>query len=164
MPQLAQLGLVYQSQWFWLAITLAAIYFLVGRGIVPKVEQTVDARDAQIARDLAEAERLRAEADATEEAWRTRMNEAHAESQAALAEAKAKSGRDAEKRVHAADAKLAAKTEAAEAELAQARERALAQVEAAAAEAARDIVAKLTGAEVDPATARAAVVEALAHA
>ena len=63
MPQLAQLGLVYQSQWFWLAITLAVIYFFVGRGIVPKVEATVDQRDAQIASDLAEAERLRAEAD-----------------------------------------------------------------------------------------------------
>ena len=62
MPQLAQLALVYQSQWFWLLLTLGAIYFIAGRGILPKVEATVDARDAQIAADLAEAERLRAEA------------------------------------------------------------------------------------------------------
>jgi F-type H+-transporting ATPase subunit b len=70
MPQLSQLGLVFLSQWFWLAIVLASIYFFVGRGIVPKVSSTVDQRDAQIASDLAEAERLRAEADATEQAWR----------------------------------------------------------------------------------------------
>jgi hypothetical protein len=77
MPQLSQLMLVYQSQWFWLLLVLAAIYFVGGRWIVPKVEATVDERDAQIAADLAEAERLRAEADASEEAWRIRMNEAH---------------------------------------------------------------------------------------
>ena len=44
MPQLSQLGLVYQSQWFWLLLVLAMIYFFVGRGMVPKVEATVDRR------------------------------------------------------------------------------------------------------------------------
>ena len=62
MPQLSQLALVYQSQWFWLLLVLATIYFVVGRGIVSKVETTVDARDKQIATDLAAAERLQAEA------------------------------------------------------------------------------------------------------
>ena len=37
MPQLAQLLLVYQSQWFWLLITLAVIYFGIGKWIVPGV-------------------------------------------------------------------------------------------------------------------------------
>ena len=85
MPQLSQLALVYQSQWFWLLLVLGVIYFFVGRGIVPKVEATVDQRDAQIAADLAEAERLREEADATEEAWRATINQAHAEAQAVAA-------------------------------------------------------------------------------
>ena len=164
MPQLAQLGLVYQSQWFWLAITLAVIYFFVGRGIVPKVEATVGQRDAQIARDLAEAERLRAEAQATEEAWRAKMNEAHSSAQAALADSKAAAARDAEERLHAVDATIAEKVEAAAASLAEAREKAWTQIEAAAAEATRDIVAKLTGNSVDETTARAAVAEALSHA
>jgi F-type H+-transporting ATPase subunit b len=164
MPQLAQLALVYQSQWFWLAVTLAAIFFLAGRGIVPKVEETVDRRDAQIARDLAEAERLRTEADAAEEAWRSRMNEAHATAQASLAESKASAARDAEQRVHAADEAITAKVEAASAALAEAREQAWTQIQSAAADATRDIVAKLTGATVTEATAKAAVAEALTHA
>src|SRR3569623_1376588 len=65
MPLRSQLGLVYQSQWFWLLLVLAAIYFFVGHGIVPKVEATVDQRDAQLAADLADATRLRAEARKT---------------------------------------------------------------------------------------------------
>ena len=164
MPQLSQLALVYQSQWFWLLLVLATIYFVVGRGIISKVETTVDARDTQIAADLAAAERLQAEAARSEEAWREKMNAAHAEGQARAAEAKAKATRDAEKRVAKADLEVAAKTEAAAAALAQARKSALAEIEGVAAEAAREIVAKLTGGKVTEKAARAAVAGALNRA
>jgi len=164
MPQLTQLGLVYLSQWFWLAITLGVIYFFVGRGIVPKVGATVDQRDAQIAADLAEAERLRAEADATEEAWRAKINEAHGQAQALAHEAKDRALRDTEKRVRAADSKLAEKAEEAARALDQARQAALGEIESLAAEATREIVAKLTGAKVDDKAARAAVAGALSRA
>lgn len=163
MPQLSQLALVYQSQWFWLLLVLGAIYFFVGRGIVPKVEATVEDRDAKIAADLAEAERLRDEADRTEAAWRTRINEGHVEAQSVIAKAKAKADADAHKRVAKADAELEAKAEAAAAELDQARQTALAEIEALAVEATQEIVAKLAGGKVTPAKAKKAVAEALSH-
>ena len=164
MPQLSQLGLVYQSQWFWLLLVLAVIYFFVGRGIVPKVEATVDQRDAQISADLAEAERLRAEADATEEAWRAKINDAHAEAQALAHDAKDRSLRETEQRVSAADKTLAARADEAAKALDEARRSALAEIESLAVEAARDIVVKLTGAEVDDNAARTAVAGALSRA
>ena len=164
MPQISQLALVYQSQWFWLVVTLLAIFFLVGRGIVPKVEATVDARDAKIAADLAEAERLRAAAEDEEESWRAKMNAAHAEAVTAAAQAKSVSAHDAELRVKAADAEIGTKLDAAAAALATARSSALTEIEGVAAEAARDIVAKLTGALVSPEAARAAVAGAMNRA
>ena len=164
MPQISQLALVYQSQWFWLFITLAVIFFVVGRGILPKVEATVDQRDAQIAADLAEAERLQAEAEAAEEAWRARINAAHGEAHAVTAAAKEKATKDAAKRVATADKKLAEEAEAASAELDAARQSALAEIEAMAAEAASEIVAKLTGSKVDTKAAKAAVAKAMTHA
>jgi F-type H+-transporting ATPase subunit b len=164
MPQLTQLGLVFLSQWFWLAIVLGVIYVFVGRGIVPKVGATVDLRDAQIAADLAEAERLRAEADETEEGWRAKINAAHAEAHDLAHAAKDRSLRDTEKKVTAADRKLAAESEKAAAALDDARKGALAEIEAMATEAAREIVAKLTGAQVDDGAARAAVAGALSRA
>ena len=163
MPQLAQLALVYQSQWFWLLLVLGTIYFFVGRGIVPKVEATVEDRDAKIAADLAEAERLRDEADRTEAAWRMRINEGHAEAQALIAKAKAKADADAHKRVAKADAELTTKAEAAAAELDQARQSALAEIEALAVEATQAIVATLAGGSVTEAKARKAGAEALSH-
>ena len=164
MPQISQLALVYQSQWFWLVVTLLAIFFLVGRGIVPKVEATVDARDAKIATDLAEAERLRAAAEAEEEAWRKKMNDAHAGAVIAAAQAKAAATHDAEVWVKAADAEIAKKLDAAAAALASARSSALTEIEGVAAEAARDIVAKLTGAKVTDAAAKSAVAGAMSRA
>ena len=164
MPQISQLALVYQSQWFWLVVTLLAIFFLVGRGIVPKVEATVDARDAKIATDLAEAERLRAAAEAEEAVWRKKMNDAHAEAVIAAAVAKTASARDADVRVKAADVELAKQLDAAAAALATACSSALTEIEGVAAEAAREIVAKLTGAAVSADAARAAVAGAMSRA
>jgi len=164
MPQISQLLLVYQSQWFWLLLTLAVIFFVVGRGILPKVETTIDERDARIATDLAEAERLQEAAEASEAAWRTRLNEARAEAQSVTAKAKAKAQADLEKKVAKADADLAAKLATAEAELEQARKAALTEIEGVAIAATQEIVAKLTGASVSEAEARQAVAGELTHA
>jgi F-type H+-transporting ATPase subunit b len=163
MPQLYQLALVFQSQWFWLLLVLASIYIFVGHGIVPKVEATVDDRDAKIAADLAEAERLRGDAGSVEAAWHSRMNEAHVEAQGVTAAAKAKADANAQKRVAKADAEISAKLASAEASLAEARANALHSLEAVAAEAAQDITAKVSGAQVSKAQAAAAVKAVFAH-
>ena len=163
MPQLTQLGLVYQSQWFWLLLVLAVLYFGVGRWMLPKVEATVDRRDGQIASDLAAAERARANADATEEAWRTRMNDARGDAKAQMIAAKAQAARDAEARIAKADAALAEKMAAVEAALAASRASALTSIESVAADAARDIVGKVSGASVTTAQASQAVKAALSN-
>lgn len=164
MPQLSQLALVYQSQWFWLLIVIGVIYFFVGRGIVPKVEATVDQRDARIAEDLAEAERLRGEADRAEEDWRGNINSAHANAQALIASARDKAASDAAKRLAAADRRLAKKMDEAAASLDEARRSALAEIEDIASDAARQMVAKLAGVSVNEAEARAAVAGAFNRA
>src|SRR4051794_36079042 len=148
MPQLAQLLLVYQSQWFWLLITLAVIYFGIGKWIVPGVEKTVDDRDARIAADLAAAEQARQAASEAEEGWQARIAAVHAEAHATAAEARAQAAVAAEKQLAAADAELADRANEANARLAEARNAALATVGDVAAEAAREIVAKISGASV----------------
>ena len=157
MPQLNQLMLVYQSQWFWLLLVLAVIYFGVGRGMVPKIEKVVEDRNARIASDLAAAERARAEADAAEERARQADLEARAAALQVTAQAKAKAAKDAEGRLAKADAAVGEKLALAEAALAKARKGALAGIEKVAAEAAQDIVTKVSGGRVTAAQAGAAV-------
>ena len=164
MPQLNQLLLVYQSQWFWLALVLAVIYFGIGKGMVPKIEKVVEDRNARIAGDLAAAQKARAAADEAEERARKADAEARSAAQAVTAEAKAKAAKDGEGRLAKADAALAEKLAVAEAALAKARGLALKSLEAVAAEAAQDIVARVSGGKVAAADAAAAVRTVFANA
>ena len=163
MPQLNQLMLVYQSQWFWLAVVLLVIYVVMGRGMVPKIEQVVEDRNAKINGDLAEAERARAAADEAEERARAAENAARADAQGVTAAAKAGSAKDTEALLASADAEIGRKLAAAEASLAEARSAALASLESVAAEAARDVVAKVSGATVSDEQAAAKVKAVLAN-
>ncbi len=148
MPQINQLADVLYSQLFGLAITLAVLYFGVGKAMLPKIMSTIEARDARIGEDLAAAEAARRAADATEEAYRERMNESRAAALKAIGAAKQESARATEARVAEADAATRAKVELAEARLRAATEAALGDIENVAAEAAREMVAKLAGVSV----------------
>ena len=88
MPQIAQLAETWSSQVFWLLVFFGITFFVIGRGMVPKVMETVAQRDGQIAADLAAAKAARDAADAEEEAWRVRENENRAAAQAIVAKAK----------------------------------------------------------------------------
>jgi F-type H+-transporting ATPase subunit b len=164
MPQISQLLLVYQSQWFWLAIVLALIYFFIGKGMVPKIEATVDARDRKIADDLAAAERARAGAEEAEGSLNDAGISARSEAQAIAAKAKDKAAKDAADRLAKADAEISAKLSTAEKALGEARAKALDGIEKVAVEAAQDIVAKVSGAKIGAAQAGAAVKAVLGNA
>ena len=157
MPQISQLPFIYASQIFWLALVFGTIFFVIGRGMVPKIHATVEARDGKIAEDLATAERARAEAEETEAAYRARMDESRAEALKVAQASKLESARDAEARVKDADSEIAARTREAEDRIATATAAALSDLESVAAEAAREMVAKLAGLTVSPERASAAV-------
>ena len=157
MPQLNQLPEIFWSQLFWLVVVFGIIFFAIGRGMVPKIQSTVDARDKQIADDLERAQSARAAADQTEEAWRERMDAARAEAARVANEAKQASARDTEAKVKKAADKLALKVEASEKKLGEAVLSARAEIEAVAAELTQDLVSRLTGLKVEKKDAADAV-------
>lgn len=163
MPQIAQLAETYSSQIFWLLIFFGFTFFVIGRGMVPKVMDTVALRDKQIADDLAAAQAARDAADDQEEAWRKREIENHAKAQAVIAKAKSDASAMTEKKIAAAQKRFDKKLAEAEERIAVARSSAMTEVEMVAAEAAQDIVARLVGASVDQSTAKNAVKEAMAN-
>jgi F-type H+-transporting ATPase subunit b len=157
MPQLSQLSEVYLSQLLWLAVALGFIFFVIARGMVPKIQATVDQRESKIAGDLEAAQQARAAADETEAAWRSRMDSARAEAARLAQEAKAHSARETEARVKAAAEKINLKAQSAEGEIRDALDAARGEIEAVAVEATREMVARLTGIEINPSEAAAAV-------
>ncbi|CAA9506404.1 MAG: hypothetical protein AVDCRST_MAG31-699 [uncultured Sphingomonas sp.] len=163
MPQIAQIGEIYASQLFWLAIVFGAIFLVVGLGMVPKIQGTVDARDARIAADLHEAATARETADRLEEQYRLAMDRSRAEAARLAAEAKAEAARATEARVAEADRFAAGKLELASRRIAEARSSAMGEIETVAAEAAAAMVQRVAGVSVDPALAQAAVQQELAR-
>ena len=157
MPQLSQLSEVYLSQFLWLAIALGFIFFVIARGMLPKIQATVDAREQRIAGDLEAAQKARLAADETEAAWRERMDAARSEAARIAQDAKAESGRDTEAKVKAAADKINLKVEAAQAKIRDSLGSARSEIESVAAEATQEMVRRVAGLAVDKKEAAAAV-------
>ena len=163
MPQIAQIAEPYSSQIFWLLLTFGFVFFVIGLGMVPKVQGTAAARDAKISGDLAAAKAAFARADEAEADYRDRDAESRTAAQAVMAKAKAEAAKASEARLAAADADVAARSAAAEARIQAASSAAMAEIETVAADAARDMVARISGVNASDEAARNAVKAALAH-
>lgn len=161
MPQISQLAATWASQLFWLLLTFGVVYFVIGRGMAPKVQAAVDKRDQAVADDLKASEAARVAADEAEETWRGHENAAREAAQKKLAEARVKAAAETGKKLAKAGGELDAKVAEAEARIAAASAAAQGEIEAVAAEAAQDIVARISGAKVTAAEARNAVKAAL---
>ena len=157
MPQITQLSMIFASQLFWLAVVFGILFFGIARGMVPKIQATVELREKKIAEDLERAQKARADAEETEAAYRAAMDVSRAEAAALTREARAASARETETKVKAAAEKIAAKVAKAEAQIRVAADAARAEVEKAAIDATQDMVAKLTGIKVGRDEAAAAM-------
>jgi len=148
MPQIAQLAATYSSQVFWILLTFGFVFFVIGRGMLPKVQSTVDARDQKIAADLEAAKANSAAADALEADWRVQENAARAAAQARMAQARAEADANRDAALAEADVTIGETLAVAERKIAAGRAKALGEIETVAAEAAADIVRRLAGTEI----------------
>ena len=157
MPQIEQLPFIFSSQLFWLLVVFGILFFGIGRGMVPKIQSTVQERERRIAEDLETAQQARASAEETEAAYRARMDASRAEGAKLTQEAKQAGARETEAKVRAASEQLAAKIESAETQIRSAAEAARAEVETVAIDAAQEMVERLAGIRVDRVEAARAV-------
>ena len=163
MPQLSQIGEIYASQLFWLAILFALIYFGIGKAMVPKIERTIDDRNGKISGDLAAAEAARVSAQQSEQDYQAGLESARSQALREIGEAKAQAATSAEAKVKAGDAAMADQLVKATARIATSRQQALAEIETATVDAVQDIVAKLSGVAVDRTGIAQQVKAELAH-
>lgn len=163
MPQISQIAATYASQIFWLLTTFGFVFVVIGLGMMPKIESTVEARDKRISDDLDAAKAAHARADQIEEEYRTKTNEDRAAAQKITLVAKGGAVKDAEKRLAKADAEIAERLAIAEARIAEATSKAMTDIEVMAAEAALELVSKVSGAKANAAAATKAVKAALAN-
>ena len=163
MPQLSQIGEIYASQLFWLVIVFGLIYFGIGKAMVPRIERTIDDRNARITGDLAAATTARDTARASEEAYQSGLDTARSQAAQTVGAAKARATAGAEAKMKAGDAAAADRLHAATAGIATSKGQALAEIEAATVDAVEAIVAKLSGVTPDRMVVEQKVKAELAH-
>ena len=140
----------FDFQWWpgqiaWLLIIFVVVLAFMRLFAVPRLGGTIADRENQIAGDIAEARRLKAEADAQAEAAAVERAQGRSAAQRVAQEARAKAQAEVAAKVAEEEAKLAEVIATAEAGIAQARDKAMTNVSKIAGETAQAIVGKLTG-------------------
>jgi len=135
---------------FWLLITFGALYAIMARYALPRVQSILKMRSDNIHANLAAARTMRQEAQEASENYAKTLAEAKARSQALANEARAKVKAEQNTKRHDLEAELNRKLQMAETQIADAKASAMANVGQIANEAAGAIVQHITGKPADP--------------
>ena len=135
---------------FWVGIgTLIFLAILVWKRVPALVASSLDARAASIAKELEEARRLRAEAEALLAKYQAKRSAADQEANSIVAEARGEAERFGAESRAAIAAQIARRGKQAEEKIAQAEAQAVADVRAIAADAAIAAAERLITARLD---------------
>jgi F-type H+-transporting ATPase subunit b len=147
----------FPPQLIWLAVTFIALYLVMANFGLPRVGRILGMRRYRIDSDLAQAARMKSEAEAVIAAYERALAEARAAAQATMRDVTERLNAAASERQRQLAATLAAETAAAERRIAEAKNQALAGLRDVAIDLVRAASLKVAGAEIDDTHAREAV-------
>jgi len=133
----------FPNQIFWLVVTLVAIYLILTRVALPRIDDVLAERSGTITNDIAAAEELKLKAREAEDAYNKALADARSEAQRIIGEAKAAIQADLDAATAKADAEIAAKSAESEKRIGEIRDGALAAIEEVSKDAAQDIVSAM---------------------
>lgn len=163
MPQIDQISDFWSSRVFWLLVFFGVTFVVVGLGMVPRSSarsRCVTTRSPVIS--LRPRRRAMPRMAMKRRGASARMPTAQRLDSDRRSQGQGGCGHCAAKLAEA-QGRLDTRLAEAEAAINAARSSAMAEIEGVAADVARDIVARVAGAEVEPAAAEAAVKEVMAH-
>lgn len=143
MPQLNPLD--WAPQIIWLIITFGILYVLMVKVVLPRIGGVIDARAAHIAKDLAEADKLRRKTEEAIAAYEQALAEAKQKAHAIIDAGRVKLKEEMAGERAKLEKDLAKKSAEAEARINAAKESAMKDVNTVAADVAADIVRQLIG-------------------
>ncbi len=155
MPQLDPSS--FSSQIFWLTICFIALYVLLARKLLPRVQSVLTLRADTINSDIEEARRMKADAELAKEHYEKALVHARARSQAMLSETQAEIAARAAKRQAELDGEIEKKVVQSQADIATATKSVMGKISAVASEMAIAISSAVTGHKPDAKAADAAV-------
>lgn len=152
----------FVSQLIWLAITFGLLYYLMSRVALPRIAGILHDRSSRLAGDLAEAQRMKSEADAAGVAYEASLAEARNRAKGIAQGARDALGQEADAKRRALEADLSERLAASEATIRARTASAMGNVREIAGDTASAIVERLTGQAPDAAALGHALDRALA--
>jgi F-type H+-transporting ATPase subunit b len=143
MPQLNPLD--WAPQIIWLIIVFGILYVLMVKVVLPRIGGVIEARASHIAKDLAEADRLRRQTEEAIAAYEQALAEAKQKAHAIIDAGRAKLKEEIAAEREKLERELGKKSAEAEARINAAKTSAMKDVSAVAADVAADIVRRLIG-------------------
>jgi F-type H+-transporting ATPase subunit b len=146
----------YGSQLLWLAITFGALYLMMSKIALPRIGDILEVRRDRVEGDLAEADRLRQKTDQAIADYEAALADARGKAHGIAEETRTELKRETEKSRAETEAELSARVAAAESSIQATKAEALTNVDEIAAQTAVSVVTALAG-KVSIADARNAV-------
>jgi F-type H+-transporting ATPase subunit b len=137
----------FAPQLVWLALTFGLLYLILKRVVLPRVGEVIEERGDRIKRDLAQAEKLKADTEKALANYEQALGDARAKAGGIAKIMRDKLTAEVDKERTKVEAQIAAKLAEAESRIAETKSKALASVGDIASEVAGSIVARLIGAE-----------------
>jgi F-type H+-transporting ATPase subunit b len=148
----------FAGQLFWLAMVFIALYWVMSKVALPKVQAVVEGREASIADDLRRADAARVAAAELKVAVDDGLAKARVSAAKLTGDAKAAAAKDVDSRIRAVEADLVKSFAEAEAKVNASKQEALGSLADVATQTAEAIIAKLTGQTIPAADAVKALV------
>ena len=153
----------FAPQLIWLALTFGLLYLILKRVVLPRVGEVIEERGDRIKRDLAQAEKLKADTEKALANYEQALGDARAKAGAIAKTMRDKLTAEVDKERAKVEAQIAAKLAEAESRIAETKSKALASVGDIASEVAGVIVARLIGTELTKDEVKRALVQRAAE-
>jgi len=151
----------FASQLLWLVLAFVALYLLMSRVALPRIDSILEGRKQHIDGDLAEANRFKGESDEAMAIYEKSLADARNSAQTLANQSRERDAAEAEAARKALDAKLNAHIAEAETAIAGRKSAAMTNVHGIATTAAAAIIERLTGSAPAPHEVEAAVADVL---
>ena len=153
----------FAPQLIWLALTFGLIYLVLKRVVLPRVGEVIEERSDRIKRDLAQAEKLKADTQKALGNYEQALSDARAKAGTIAKTMRDKLTTEVDKERAKVEAQITAKLAEAEKRIAETKSYALASVGDIASEVAGVIVTRLIGKEVTKDEVKRALVQRAAE-
>lgn len=147
----------FPTQVFWLFVCFAALYFLLSKLVMPRIDDILTERQERVDTDLEKAASLKAETEEAIATYEKALAEARSQAQEVLKKAQDDISKQNEAKNKDVADKLAAQIKDGEAKIAKAKTEALDQVRDIATDVAKSATEKLAGVKATDTALKAAV-------